>query len=116
MLQLSPLSNLPSIGRSPIYVLGSLAFCLINIGTALAKNVSTILVLRFIGGFVGSAPISVGGATLMEIYGPPEVPYAIAFYAVSGVCGPILGPVSPLISTILLHTDFHRSLELWRCM
>jgi DHA1 family multidrug resistance protein-like MFS transporter len=96
MLQLSPLSNLPSIGRSPVYVLGSLAFCLINIGTALAKNVSTILVLRFIGGFVGSAPISVGGATLMEIYGPPEVPYAIAFYAVSGVCGPILGPVSPL--------------------
>ncbi|KAH7273204.1 major facilitator superfamily domain-containing protein [Fusarium solani] len=92
-LILSPLSNLPSIGRSPVYVLGSLAFCLINIGTALAKNVSTILVLRFIGGFVGSAPISVGGATLMEIYGPPEVPYAIAFYAVSGVCGPILGPI-----------------------
>lgn len=29
----------------------------------------------------------------MEIYGPADVPYAIAFYAVSGVCGPILGPV-----------------------
>ena len=91
--QLSPLSNLPSIGRTPVYVAGSLAFCIVNIGTALAKNVSTILVLRFIGGFVGSAPISIGGATLMEIYGPAEIPYAMAFYAVSGVCGPILGPV-----------------------
>lgn len=30
----------------------------------------------------------------MEVYGPNEVPYAIALYAVSGVCGPILGPVS----------------------
>lgn len=92
--QLSPLSNLPSIGRSPVYVLGSLAFCLVNIGTALSRNVPTILGLRFLGGLVGSAPISVGGATLMEIYGPSQVPYAIAFYAVSGMCGPILGPVS----------------------
>lgn len=29
----------------------------------------------------------------MEVYGPGEAPYAIALYAVSGVCGPILGPV-----------------------
>lgn len=94
LYQLSPLSNLPSIGRTPVYVAGSLAFCLVNIGTALAKDITTILVLRFIGGFVGSAPISIGGATLMEVYGPTEVPYAIAFYAVSGLCGPILGPVS----------------------
>ncbi|KAJ5422004.1 hypothetical protein N7491_010449 [Penicillium cf. griseofulvum] len=95
-LFLSPLSNLPVIGRTPVYVLGSLVFCLLNIGTALAKNVETILTLRFLGGFFGSAPISVGGATLMEVYGPGEVPYAIALYAVSGVCGPILGPLSDI--------------------
>lgn len=29
----------------------------------------------------------------MEVYGPGGVPYAIALYAVSGICGPILGPV-----------------------
>ncbi|KAE8366520.1 major facilitator superfamily domain-containing protein [Aspergillus caelatus] len=92
-LILSPLSSLPSIGRTPVYVLGCLAFCLFNIGTALAKNLHTILILRFFSGFIGSAPISVGGATLMEVYGPTEIPYAIALYAVSGVCGPILGPI-----------------------
>ncbi|OGM45877.1 MFS transporter [Aspergillus bombycis] len=92
-LILSPVSNLPSIGRTPVYVLGSFAFCLFNIGTALAKNLHTILILRFFGGLIGSAPISVGGATLMEVYGPTEIPYAIALYAVSGVCGPILGPI-----------------------
>lgn len=94
MFQLSPISNLVTVGRTPVYIAGSLAFCLINIGTALAQNTTTILVLRFLGGLVGSAPISIGGATLMEVYGPAEVSYAIAFYAVSGVCGPILGPVS----------------------
>ncbi|KAJ5876042.1 MFS transporter [Penicillium soppii] len=92
-LILSPLSSLPTLGRSPVYVLGCLAFCLFNIGTALAKNLQTVLVLRFLGGFIGSTPISVGGASLMEIYKPTEVPYAIALYAVSGVCGPIVGPI-----------------------
>ncbi|KAJ5142010.1 hypothetical protein N7526_003005, partial [Penicillium atrosanguineum] len=92
-LFLSPLSNLPAIGRTPVYFLGSLVFCLLNIGTAFGKNIETILTLRFLGGFFGSAPISIGGATLMEVYGPGEVPYAIALYAVSGVCGPILGPI-----------------------
>ncbi|KAI2852088.1 hypothetical protein CBS147343_8173 [Aspergillus niger] len=88
-----PLLDVLSIGRTPVYVLGSLAFCLFNIGTALAKNLQTILVLRFFGGLVGSAPISVGGATLMEVFQPNQCPYAIALYAVSGVCGPILGPI-----------------------
>ncbi|KZN83571.1 Caffeine resistance protein [Penicillium chrysogenum] len=83
-LFLSPLSNLPAIGRTPVYVLGSLIFCLLNIGAALGKNVETILILRFFGGFFGSAPISVGGATLMEVYGPGEAPYAIALYAIFG--------------------------------
>ncbi|KFG84071.1 putative MFS transporter [Metarhizium anisopliae] len=92
-LFLSPLSSLPTLGRSPVYVLGCLAFCLLNIGMALAENLQTVLVLRFLGGFIGSTPISVGGASLMEIYRPTEVPYAIALYAVSGVCGPILGPI-----------------------
>ncbi|KAG2019407.1 hypothetical protein GB937_004949 [Aspergillus fischeri] len=92
-LILSPLSSLSTLGRSPVYVLGSLAFCLLNIGTALAKNLQTVLILRFLGGFIGSTPISVGGASLVEIYKPNEVPYALAFYAVSGVCGPILGPI-----------------------
>ncbi|GLI74132.1 hypothetical protein PoHVEF18_002366 [Penicillium ochrochloron] len=99
-LILSPLSNLSTIGRSPVYVLSCLAFCLLNIGTARAENLQTVLVLRFLGGFIGSTPISVGGASLMEIYRPSEIPYAIALYAVSGVCGPILGPT--LSSNILL--------------
>lgn len=40
----------------------------------------------------------------MEVFKPIQVPYVIALYAVSGVCGPILGPVclvqltAPLIS------------------
>lgn len=104
LFQLSPLSNLPSIGRTPVYVVGTLAFCLFNIGTAVAKNLHTILILRFFGGLVGSAPISVGGASLVEIFKPSQVPYVIALYAASGVCGPILGPVCRLFERTIQRT------------
>lgn len=80
-----------------MYFFGTLAFCLFNIGAAEAENLHTILILRFFGGLVGSAPISVGGASLVEVFKPVQVPYVIALYAVSGVCGPILGPVCQLL-------------------
>jgi MFS transporter, DHA1 family, multidrug resistance protein len=95
-MQLSPLSNIPSIGRTPIYIIGLFSFFVLQISTAVAENMQTVLILRFLAGFLGSAPISVGGATLSEIYRPSHMPYAIAFYAVSGVCGPIIGPVRVL--------------------
>jgi DHA1 family multidrug resistance protein-like MFS transporter len=91
--QLSPFSNVPSIGRTPVYLLGLLSFCVLQIGIANAKNIQTVLVLRFLAGFVGSAPISVGGASLSEIYRPTQRAYAISLYTVSGVASPILGPV-----------------------
>lgn len=87
-----------------MYFSGTLAFCLLNIGAAEAKNLHTILILRFFGGLVGSAPISVGGASLVEIFKPTQVPYVIALYAVSGVCGPILGPVRQSFVSRILHS------------
>jgi DHA1 family multidrug resistance protein-like MFS transporter len=48
------MSSLATVGRTPVYVAGSLAFCLVNIGTALAKNTGTILALRFVGSSLGA--------------------------------------------------------------
>lgn len=84
-----------------MYFFGTLAFCVFNIAAAEAKNLHTILILRFFGGLVGSAPISVGGASLVEVFKPIQVPYVIALYAVSGVCGPILGPVCQFLASLI---------------
>lgn len=118
VFQLSPLSNLPSVGRTPVYVAGTLAFCLFNIGTALAKDLHTILILRFFGGLVGSAPISVGGASLVEIFEPNQVPYVLSMYAVSGICGPTLAPVCQLLYLFMITsqrilTNFNAILDHW---
>ncbi|KAK9848220.1 Major facilitator superfamily domain [Penicillium brevicompactum] len=74
-LILSPISNLPAIGRTPVYVLGSLAFCLFSIGAALAKNIETVIILRVLGGLVGASPTCIGGTTIAEVFGPRELPY-----------------------------------------
>ena len=47
-------------------------FCLglFSIGTATSKNLASILITRFLGGVVGSAPVSNVSAALGDIYAP----------------------------------------------
>ncbi|KGO76181.1 Major facilitator superfamily domain, general substrate transporter [Penicillium italicum] len=109
-LILSPISNLPAIGRTPVYVLGSLAFCLFSIGAALAKNIETVIILRVLGGLVGASPTCIGGTTIAEVFGPRELPYALAVYVLSGVCGPAFGP---LLGTAVVDRWGSWSAALW---
>jgi predicted MFS family arabinose efflux permease len=57
---LVPLQEMPSIGRNPIYV-GTLAlFLILQIPIVTAKNMSTVLAMRFLSGFVGSPALATG--------------------------------------------------------
>ncbi|KAA1472187.1 caffeine resistance protein [Dentipellis sp. KUC8613] len=92
-LLLSPLSSVPSIGRSPVYVVGMFIFFVLQIGTAEARNLQTVLVLRFFAGFAGSPSISTGGASLSEIYDAAHRAYAISLWACAAVAAPVMGPL-----------------------
>ncbi|TFY50405.1 hypothetical protein EVG20_g11539, partial [Dentipellis fragilis] len=92
-LVLSPLSNVPSIGRSPVYIIGMFVFFILHIGAANATNLQTVLVLRFFAGFAGSPSISTGGATLSEMFDATHRAYAISLWACAGVSAPIMGPI-----------------------
>ena len=59
---LSPLSEF--YGRRPIYIISFGFFLIWLIPCAVAKNVGTELVSRFIDGFAGSAFLSVAGGTV----------------------------------------------------
>ncbi|KAJ5256154.1 caffeine resistance protein [Penicillium chrysogenum] len=61
--------------------------------SALAKNIETVIILRVLGGLVGASPTCIGGTTIAEVFGPRELPYALAVYVLSGVCGPAFGPL-----------------------
>jgi len=92
-LFLSPLSEIPAVGRNKPYLATLLIFVILQIPTALAHNVTEFLVLRFLAGFFGSPPLATAGASLADMYVPKTRAYAIGVWGLGAVCGPVLGPL-----------------------
>ncbi|GAA6034701.1 hypothetical protein JCM8097_001130 [Rhodosporidiobolus ruineniae] len=88
---LSPMQEMPAWGRNPVYLAGLILFVIFQIPCILAKNLATILVFRFLSGFVGSPSLATGGATLGDIYPPNHIAVAIGAWAFGGLSGPIFG-------------------------
>lgn len=57
---LTPLQEMPSIGRNPVYIFGLALFLLFNVPIVKAPNFSVILAFRFFTGFVGSPALATG--------------------------------------------------------
>ncbi|THX81932.1 putative caffeine resistance protein 5 [Aureobasidium pullulans] len=75
----SPMSEIPQIGRNPIYM---------N-----AVNIGMLFAFRFLTGFFGSPVLATGGASLADMYVSRKRAYAIAIWGISAICGPVLGPL-----------------------
>ena len=89
----APLSEIPIVGRSPVYAVTFLIFLILSIPTALVKNFAGLLVLRFLQGFFGSPCLANGGATMQDMYSLIKLPYALTFWVSFAYCGPALGPL-----------------------
>jgi MFS transporter, DHA1 family, multidrug resistance protein len=57
---LSPLQELPILGRNPVYIGTLFIFVLFQLPIAIAKNFSTVLAFRFLTGFFGSPALATG--------------------------------------------------------
>ncbi|KAF7194201.1 Cycloheximide resistance protein [Pseudocercospora fuligena] len=92
-LIMSPLSEIPWIGRNPPYVIGFFLFCIIAIPIAFVDNFAGMLVLRFFLGVAGSPALATGGASYGDFCNGMQMPYAIAIWAGGASAGPSLGPL-----------------------
>ncbi|POR32387.1 Caffeine resistance protein 5 [Tolypocladium paradoxum] len=92
-LVFSPLSEIPRIGRSPVYAVTMLLYVAISIPTAFAPNFPGLVVLRFLQGFFGSPSLASGGASLGDMYSLMALPYAMVAWVSAAYCGPALGPL-----------------------
>ncbi|KAH8593631.1 major facilitator superfamily domain-containing protein [Bisporella sp. PMI_857] len=90
---LSPLSEIPSIGRNPIYACTLIAFITVLIPTPLISNFNVFILLRFLQGFFGSPSMATGAASLQDVYSEEHMPFPMAAWIASGYVGPSLGPV-----------------------
>jgi DHA1 family multidrug resistance protein-like MFS transporter len=83
-----------ALGRKPPLFLGFVLFAVFQIPVALAQNITTICVGRFLGGFFASAPLAVVGGALADLWDPIPRAYAICVFAAGGFAGPVAGPIA----------------------
>ncbi|KIJ44575.1 hypothetical protein M422DRAFT_60051 [Sphaerobolus stellatus SS14] len=87
-----PLSEL--FGRLPILQLSNTFFLVFNIACSRATTSSQLLVFRFFAWLGGSAPQSVGGGTVGDLwYVPEERGMAMSVYSLAPLIGPSVGPL-----------------------
>lgn len=89
----APLSEL--IGRRNIYLTTFPASLLLTMGVGLSQNIQSILILRFLSGFVASPPMSIAGGTISDLWGnsPVDIAIAMAFFCLAPFLGPVIGPI-----------------------
>ncbi|PPQ70272.1 hypothetical protein CVT26_014561 [Gymnopilus dilepis] len=90
-LFIGPLSEI--YGRSRVLQLSNLFYLAWNIGCGFAQNKSQLIAFRVLAGLGGSAPLSVGGGVLGDVWHPEERGRAIAIYSLAPLLGPVIGPV-----------------------
>jgi DHA1 family multidrug resistance protein-like MFS transporter len=83
----SPLSEIPVIGRNPVYIVTMFLFVIISIPTALVDNFAGLMVLRFLQGFFGSPCLASGGASIGDMYSLMALPYAMMAWVSAAYCG-----------------------------
>lgn len=89
----APLSEIPYIGRNPIYIGTLVVFVVMQLGVIYAKNIGMLLAFRFLTGLFGSPVLATGGATIADLFKPSKQAYGIGVWGISAVIGPSGGPV-----------------------
>ncbi|KAF7367534.1 MFS general substrate transporter [Mycena sanguinolenta] len=90
---LSPLQELPILGRNPVYMATLFLFVIFQIPIVTATNISTVLAMRFMTGFFGSPALATGGASMADIFPQSQLACVLGVWALGAVAGPITGPV-----------------------
>ncbi|KAF2636302.1 MFS general substrate transporter [Massarina eburnea CBS 473.64] len=91
-LFLGPLSEL--YGRQPVYVVCNVLFTIFNIATALAPNLASLVIFRFLAGTVGGCPITIGAGTFGDLIKPASRGKIVAIWGLGPMLGPIIGPIA----------------------
>jgi len=86
-----PLSEL--YGRTLPLFFGFAMFGIFQIPVAVAQNVETIMLARFLGGVFGCAPLAVVGGALADFWNPVDRGVAVAIFSAATFIGPVAGPI-----------------------
>ncbi|KAJ5710060.1 hypothetical protein N7493_009652 [Penicillium malachiteum] len=88
---MAPLSEV--YGRKPVCVVCMALFSVLIIPCALAKSITTLIVVRFIGALFGSVMISTAPGMVADLVDDEHRALAISIWSIGPLNGPVLGPV-----------------------
>ncbi|KAJ7480336.1 MFS polyamine transporter [Mycena galericulata] len=80
-------------GRRPIFVIAMSVYSILHLGQALAQNVETLLITRFLGGFFAVAPLVNAGGVIADIWAVEKRGLATSLFSASVFLGPVMGPI-----------------------
>ncbi|GJJ11461.1 hypothetical protein Clacol_005694 [Clathrus columnatus] len=79
----APLSE--DLGRRPLFIASIIIFALIHVVAAEAKNMSTVILARFIAGAAGSTGATVAAGVVADIWAPSDRGAPMSLFALSAV-------------------------------
>ncbi|KAL2832753.1 major facilitator superfamily domain-containing protein [Aspergillus pseudoustus] len=88
----APLSEM--YGRRPVYAITLLLAVIFVIPCAVAQNIGTLIVCRTIDGIAFSAPMTLVGGTLADMWKNEERGVPMAAFSASPFLGPAIGPLA----------------------
>ncbi|KAF4982514.1 hypothetical protein F66182_17108, partial [Fusarium sp. NRRL 66182] len=80
-------------GRVIVYNTCNALFFIFNVASALAPNMGSLIVFRFLDGIAGVAPTTIGSGTIADIMPTESRGKAMAFWSMGPLFGPIIGPI-----------------------
>lgn len=86
----APLSELR--GRKMPLTIAMFGFSIFSIGTAVGKDLQTVLICRFFGGVFGSCPLAVVAAVFSDMFDNRSRGLAITVFSMIVFTGPLLAP------------------------
>lgn len=81
-------------GRQLVFLISYGGFTAFIAGTTGAKNITTLLILRFLAGSFGSSPFTNAGGVVADIFNASERGLALVFFALAPFLGPTIGPIA----------------------
>lgn len=90
-LVLGPISE--SAGSRPVYIISMFFFVIWFIGLALAPNIGSVLVFRFLSGCSGAAGVTLIPGTLANIFTTKERAIPVALFSLVAVLGTVASPL-----------------------
>src|ERR1700761_1215883 len=78
---LSPISEIPRVGRNPPFLYGFVAFFAVSIALAFVDSFPAIIVLRWLQGLTGSPALASGAASIEDLYDIYSAPYGYVLWA-----------------------------------